>query len=104
MSTPIADIRDSTNGCLLTILAKPRARRTEFAGMHDGALCIRLQAPPIGGKANQELIRFLAEKLRVPRSAISLRHGASSRRKVIAIAGRAAADISRCISALQIGE
>ena len=104
MPTPIAHIRDSTDGCLLTILARPRARRTEFDGIHDGALRIRVQAPPVDGKANAELVRFLAKKLGVPGSAVSLRRGERSQRKVIAIAGRTAADISRCISALQIGE
>ena len=104
MSRPAFDIRDSTDGCELTILTRPRARRTELAGTHDGVLCVRVQAPPVGGKANAELIGFLANVLGVPKAAVMLRRGTSSRRKLIAIRGLTAASVSRSIYALQTGE
>ena len=104
MSQPSFDIRDSTDGCELTILARPRARHTELAGTHDGALCVRLQAPPVGGKANAELIAFLAHVLDVPRAAVILRRGATARRKQIAIRGLTAASVTRSLNALQTGE
>lgn len=67
--------------------AVPRASRTEVAGRHGDAVKIRLKAPPVDGAANQELIRFLAKHFGVPRSAVRLVSGASSRDKRIAIPG-----------------
>lgn len=104
MSEPAIDIRNSADGCELMILAKPRARRTELAGTYDGALCVRLQAPPVDGKANQELMGFLARVLGVPKAAVTLRRGASSRRKLVAIQGLAAAKVARRLNAKHTGE
>ena len=97
------DIRDSGAGCELTVLARPRARRTEFAGTHDGALRIRLQAPPTDGKANDELQKFLAGALGVPRSAVMLRRGVTSRRKTLFVKGLTAAGAARRIIVLCTG-
>jgi len=65
----------------------PRAARTALAGHHGGALKLRIAAPPVDGAANDELIRFLSERLRVPRSAIVITTGASSRRKTVSVSG-----------------
>lgn len=65
----------------------PRSRATEVAGRHGDALKIRLAAPPTGGAANRELVRFLAERLRVPRSAVTITAGQAGRRKTVRIAG-----------------
>lgn len=104
MSEPAIDISESNDGCELTILARPRARRTEIAGTHDGALCIRLQALPVDGKANLELMRFLASVLGVPKTAVTLRRGVSAKRKLIAIRGLSAAHVRRRLNALETGE
>lgn len=68
---------------------QPRASRTELAGLHGDALKIRIAAPPVDGAANEALVRFLAERLEVPRSAVSLEAGAAGRSKVVAVAGLA---------------
>lgn len=65
--------------------AQPGAKRTEVVGLHGDALKIRIQAPPLEGRANEELIRFLAETLGVPRSRVSLIRGDKSRSKVFEI-------------------
>jgi hypothetical protein len=65
----------------------PRARRTGIAGRHGDAIRIRLAAPPVDGAANTELVRFLAERLRVPRSAVAIRGGATGRRKTVSVTG-----------------
>jgi uncharacterized protein (TIGR00251 family) len=57
------------------------------AGPYGDALRIRLAAPPVDGAANDALIRFLAERLEVSRSAVRIEAGASSRSKVVAIDG-----------------
>ena len=91
----------------LAVYVVPRAKRTEFAGHYGDAVRVRLSAPPVDGAANDELVRFLAERLGVPRRAITIRSGASSRRKTVAITGltreaitaRLAAALSAAVSA-----
>ena len=59
------------DGCIsLTLHIQPGAKRTEFAGLHGDALKIRLAAPPVDGKANEALIKFIAETLGLARSAV----------------------------------
>jgi uncharacterized protein (TIGR00251 family) len=69
------------------VRVQPRASRTELAGRHGDALKIRLAAPPVDGAANEALVRFLADRLDVSRSAVRLEAGATGRTKVLAVAG-----------------
>lgn len=71
----------------LLVHVVPRARATGVAGRHGDALKIRLAAPPVDGAANDELVRFLAEQLAVPRSAITITTGHTGRRKTIKVSG-----------------
>jgi len=66
-------------------------------GLHGDALRIRLSAPPVDGAANEALIRYLAERLGLPRSAVELVSGASGRRKVLRIGGVTAETASRAL-------
>lgn len=73
---------------LLAVRVQPGASRTGAAGPTgvDGAeLKIRLSAPPVDGRANDELVRWLAKELGVPRTAVSLVRGQTSRSKVLRI-------------------
>lgn len=74
-------------GSLLRIHVQPRASRTEIAGRHGDALKVRLKSPPVDGAANEELLRFLAGMLEVPRATLSLVRGGSSRAKTIQVTG-----------------
>lgn len=67
----------------LTLHIQPGAKKTEVVGLHGDALKIRLAAPPVDGKANAALIEFLAARLGVARSALCLKSGLTSRRKVV---------------------
>ena len=80
---------------MLTLHVQPGAKRTEFAGLHGDALKIRLAAPPVDGKANEALIKFVAETLKLPKSAVTLKSGQTSRRKVLEISGSSQAAIAR---------
>ena len=71
----------------LDVRVIPRAHKTELAGERDGALLVRLAAPPVEGAANAALIDFLASALDLPRRSISIVSGERSRRKRVAIAG-----------------
>lgn len=78
-------LRKSDTKLTLTLHIQPGAKKTEIAGLHADALKIRLAAPPVEGKANAALIAYLAQWLGLPKSAISLKSGQASRRKIIEI-------------------
>ncbi len=69
----------------LTLHIQPGAKKTEFAGLHGDALKIRLAAPPVDGKANEALVKFVAETLGIARSEVTIKSGHTSRRKVVEI-------------------
>jgi len=69
----------------LTLHVQPGATRTEVAGRHGDALKIRLAASPVDGKANRELLRFLADVFGVPLRNVTLVRGDLSRHKVVRI-------------------
>jgi uncharacterized protein (TIGR00251 family) len=73
----------------------PRSSKTEFVGMHDGALKIKLKSPPVDGAANEELIRLLSKAFNVPRSNLTIVSGQSSRTKRIQMIGATEQDIDR---------
>lgn len=75
----------------------PRARKTEFGGVRDGVLVVRLAAPPVENAANDALVEFLARLVDVPRRSIRLRSGAKSRLKRIAIDGMTARRMTACL-------
>lgn len=77
----------------LRVRVQPRASRTEIVGEHDGALKVRLAAPPVDGDANRELVRFVAKALGLAPSHVRLVSGASSRSKTLEIAGADAAAV-----------
>lgn len=81
------------DGCLLTIKATPRAAHTEIAGADAAWLRIRLQAPPVDGRANAALTDFLAEKLDLPRRAVMVVAGETGRVKKVRVAGLDVADV-----------
>lgn len=83
-SEAVATHRD---GATVAIYAQPRASRTAVVGLHDGMVKVALKAPPVDGKANAELIRFLASLVGVRKSAVQVVQGESSRRKLVLVEG-----------------
>lgn len=71
----------------VTLHVQPGAKRTEIVGLHGDALKIKLAAPPVEGKANEALLRFIADQFAVPLRNVELKQGGQSRHKVIAISG-----------------
>jgi hypothetical protein len=69
----------------------PRASRSVLVGEHDGALRVRIAAPPVDGAANDELVRLLAQAFDVPRSAIDITRGHTAKLKTVCVAGGRAA-------------
>lgn len=72
-------------GYLLKVQVVPGARRTEVVGRHGDRLKVRVAALPEKGRANETLLDFLAEALKVPRHALHLLGGATSRAKVVVV-------------------
>lgn len=75
----------------IAVYAQPKANKTEVAGLHDGMLKIRVAAPALEDRANQELIRFLAAAFKVGRRDVVLLSGDHSRHKRFAISGSSVA-------------
>jgi len=86
-------IRETTKGLLLPVRAVPRASKNEIQGVHGNALKVRLQAPPVEGKANAALIRFLSNALDIPRSQISIAAGETGRNKAVLFTGISKAEL-----------
>ena len=78
-------LREFGGSITLTLHIQPGARTTEVAGIHGDALKIRLAAPPVDGKANAALIEFVAQRLGVAKSLLSLKSCHSARRKVLEV-------------------
>jgi hypothetical protein len=87
--------REDSAGVIFTVRVVPRASRSAVAGLRDGALRIRIAAPPVDGAANRELIKFLSKQLKVPQAAITLVAGSNSRNKVVRIRDLSAATLDR---------
>jgi uncharacterized protein len=81
------DGEESVGGATLTVAVVPRASRDGVAGCEGDIVRIRLTAPPVEDRANEALVRFLAERLGVSRAAVTLVAGGRSRRKIVRIQG-----------------
>lgn len=93
-STPVViDYFEQDGKLTLRVQVVPRASRSEVVGEHAGALRVRLAAPPVDGAANQELVRLISLTLKVPRSAIEIISGHSSKRKQIRLSGVCYSDL-----------
>ncbi|MDE1999236.1 MAG: DUF167 domain-containing protein [Burkholderiales bacterium] len=75
----------ATEHLTLDVSVSPNAKKTEAVGWHDGALRIRLQAPPVDGAANEALRRWIADQIGTPMANVLLERGQSSRRKQLAL-------------------
>jgi uncharacterized protein (TIGR00251 family) len=71
----------------VTLHVQPNARKSEIVALHGDALKVRIAAPAADNRANAALIVFLSETLGVQRSAMTIRHGATGRRKVVEFEG-----------------
>jgi uncharacterized protein len=93
--------RDVADGCTVAVRVHPGAKKNGVTGTHAGAVKIALTAPPVDGKANDALIAFLAEALRLPRARIALVAGATGRTKMIRITGKSAAEVAAALSPVE---
>jgi uncharacterized protein len=78
-------LKASSGRLLVEVKVVPGASRSRVAGIRDGALLVRVAAPPEKGKANEELRACLAAALGLPKSSVELVSGAASRRKRVSV-------------------
>lgn len=79
--------RRDGDALLLVLHIQPGAKRSGVVGLHGDALKVRLAAPPIDGRANDALLRFLADSFGVPLRNVELQKGAQSRHKTVRVSG-----------------
>jgi len=70
---------------ILQIKVKPRSRTSELTQVADGTWIASLKAPPVDGKANEELVALVAEKFQVRKAAVTIKSGASGRMKLVTV-------------------
>ena len=92
-STMSAYVSESAAGVVLRVQVQPRASRDEVVGSHGDFLKIRITAAPVAGVANKHLLKFLAKKLKIPQSQLSIQSGARSKNKSISIQGISATEV-----------
>ncbi|MEN6391034.1 MAG: DUF167 domain-containing protein [Syntrophomonas sp.] len=77
----------------IEIKVQPRSSRNQILGEQDGALRVKLTAPPVDGEANQALLAFLAGQLKIPRKNLRIIRGESSRQKLLEVTGLSGSDL-----------
>jgi len=80
-------ILETSNGLEVRIYAQPRARRSEIAGAYNGALKIKISAPPVDDAANRAIVGFFAVLLDIPQSRVRIASGMKSRNKTLVVEG-----------------
>ncbi len=84
---------DATDGCLLDVRVLPRGKSDEIVGVRAGRLCVRTTAPPVEGAANARVAAFLARKLGVRKSQVSIVTGETAREKTLRVEGLSSAEV-----------
>jgi uncharacterized protein (TIGR00251 family) len=85
MSAKLIEVNEKNGTVTFKIRAQPRAAKTEMAGEYAGALKLRIAAPPVDGKANDEVIKFFSKLFEVANRNVEIVSGDSSRDKIIRI-------------------
>ena len=86
----------------VTVQVQPNASRNQIVRYADGVLHVKIAAPPVRGKANRELIRFLSDVLGVSKSRVSIEKGHTSRRKVVVVEGISDGEVKRVVEGLEM--
>jgi uncharacterized protein len=85
-------IEATSTGVTVKIYVAPRSSSNKVIGVHNGSIKVSLTAPPVEGAANKALIEFMAKVLGVPRGAVRITSGETSRHKTVTVAGVGAQD------------
>ena len=86
-------IEQTNQGLRLSIYLQPNASRDQWLGIYNNEIKLAITAPPVAGKANQHLIKFLAKQFSVAKSKVEITHGATNRHKKVVIADAILTDL-----------
>ena len=89
--------QEEPQAAAVRVRLQPRAPRTEVVGERDGALVVRVTAPPLDGKANDALCELIAQRAGVPRRRVAIVRGARSRDKLVRVEGLSASAVKRAL-------
>jgi uncharacterized protein len=98
----VLELTEKGNAVTMRVRVQPRASRTEIVGEYAGAIKIRIAAPPVGGKANDECRRFLAKLIGVNAGSVEIIAGESLRDKVVRIHTVTKEHVSNALSILKL--
>jgi uncharacterized protein (TIGR00251 family) len=90
-------VQQQSDGLIIDVRVQPKSSKDGIAGEHNGALKISVTTPPEGGKANGAVIKLLSKLLRIPKSAIVIISGATSRNKRLKILGVLRTDVENLL-------
>jgi uncharacterized protein (TIGR00251 family) len=92
------NLKESKKGLTFDIHVIPHASRAQIAGAQDGALKVRVTAPPVEGAANEACIKLLAGELRLKKSQLEIFSGAKSRKKTVMVKNISKAELEKKIN------
>jgi uncharacterized protein len=91
----VVECKESCGALTFRVRVVPRASKSEVAGEHDGALRVRVAAPPVAGAANEELTHLLAKTFGVPARNVEITSGHASKTKTVRVRGATAEQLRR---------
>jgi hypothetical protein len=93
-------IKETKDGVVFDVRVLPRSSRCEIAGIQGEALKIKITAPPVDGKANDECVKFLSDWLGIKKSRITIISGHTSKNKRIAVSGVTVRDMETIVAVI----
>jgi uncharacterized protein (TIGR00251 family) len=97
-------VSESAQGVSFAVKVHPRARKNAITGIIGDALKLSLTAPPVEGKANQAVVEFFADLFDIPRSSVTIASGATSRNKLVRIAGMSRSSVEQRLAIASGGQ
>jgi uncharacterized protein (TIGR00251 family) len=100
----VVDIQERKNALSFSVQVLPRSHKCALVGIQEGSLRLKLTAPPVDGRANEECLEFLAEQLGLKKGQLDIIHGHKSRKKVVQIEGLTREQLEARLSLLMKAE
>ena len=91
-------LREEADGVSFEVRVQPRSSKTEISGVQDGALRVRLSAPPVDRAAKKQCIELFSRKMKIPKRSIRITSGVSARRKRLKISGLGIEEVKKILS------
>lgn len=91
-------ITEHAGAVTVDITVSPRASRAKIGPVHDGRIKVSVTAPPVDGEANAAVVELIARALRLPKSAVEVVAGATSKRKTVCITGATRAAVEALLA------